>query len=72
MGCRSCRCFLKFIVNENGKLSDMVVLKGVPNCAECDAEALRLIKTMPLWNPGKMKGKPVKMYYTLPLVFNIQ
>jgi protein TonB len=38
----------------------------------CDDEATRLIKQMPNWTPGKMNGKPVRTYYTLPIVFSLK
>jgi len=60
---------VSFIVNENGQISDCIVVKGISN--ECDAEALRVVKEMPLWKPGKQDGKAVKVRYYLPVVFKI-
>jgi hypothetical protein len=65
------KCFIKFVVNSNGSISDIQLLKGVPGCPECDKEAVRVIKIMPAWKPGKMSGRPVNVYYNLPVVFNL-
>lgn len=65
------KCFIKFVVNKNGSISHIEVLKGVPGCPECDREVVRVIKTMPAWKPGKMNGKAVSTYYNLPVEFNL-
>ncbi|SFF03479.1 energy transducer TonB [Spirosoma endophyticum] len=59
--------FINFIVSEQGALEDVRV--RMPVNPELDAEALRLIKTMPTWTPGKIAGKPVACRYTLPIKF---
>jgi protein TonB len=66
------KCFLRFVVNEDGKISSVEVLKGVPGCPECDKEAVRVIKSMPAWKPGKQNGKEVKVYFQLPVNFVIK
>jgi periplasmic protein TonB len=66
------KCFLKFVVNENGSISNVEVLKGVPGCSDCDKEAIRVVKSMPSWKPAKMTGKSVKCYFNLPISFKIQ
>lgn len=65
------KCYYKFIVTAEGKITNIELLKGVPSCSECDAEALRVIKMMPDWTPGKQQGKPVAVYYNLPVSFKI-
>lgn len=65
------KCFLQFIVSETGELSDIKVRRGVPDCPECDKEAVRLVKSMPKWTPGKNNGKAVKSLYTLPVMFKL-
>lgn len=52
---------IDFVVNEDGRISDCVVAKGIGE--GCDEEALRVIKDMPSWHPGA-KGEKEKM--TLP------
>ncbi len=66
------KCFLKFVVNENGEISNVEVLKGVPGCGDCDREAVRVVKSMPKWKPAKMTGRSVKCYFNLPFSFKIQ
>jgi protein TonB len=66
------KCFLKFVVGESGDISNVEILKGVPGCSDCDKEAIRVVKSMPKWKPGKMTGRPVKVYFNLPIVFRIQ
>lgn len=66
------KCFLKYIINEDGFITDIFVVQGVPNCAECDEEAIRIVKLMPPWKPAKMKGKPVKCYFNMPISFRIK
>ncbi len=68
----SCKVFLKFIINEDGSISDPEVLKGCDRFPECDEESIRVIKSMPKWKPAKLEGKPVKCYFNLPLSFKIQ
>jgi protein TonB len=45
------------------------VLKGIGS--GCDEEAVRVIKNMPKWEPGKQRGKPVKVRMSLPVVFRL-
>ncbi|MBS1622787.1 MAG: energy transducer TonB [Bacteroidetes bacterium] len=61
------RVIVGFEVNEDGTLSDIVVKKGVS--AGIDAEAVRVIKLLPPFQPGRQKGKPVKVSYLLPIMF---
>ncbi len=65
------KCYLRFVVSENGYISNVVVKKGVPDCPECDKEAIRVIKSMKQWKPAKNNGKPVNSYYTLPVSFKL-
>lgn len=66
------KVYLKFVVSETGIISNVVVKRGIADCPECDQEAIRLVKNMPNWIPGKNDGKAVKCYYTLPLIFKLQ
>lgn len=59
--------FVKFVVNEDGSLSDMLVIRGIGG--GCENEALRLVQEMPAWQPATQNGKPVKCYFTLPIKF---
>ncbi len=66
------KAFLKFVVNENGDISNVEILKGVPGCPDCDREAIRVVKSMPKWKAAKMTGRSVKCYFNLPFSFKIQ
>jgi len=65
------KCYIRFIVNTDGSISDVRVVRGVPDCPECDKEAVRVVKNMPHWAPGKMNGKIVKSVFTLPIAFKL-
>ncbi|MBW0023164.1 energy transducer TonB, partial [Segatella copri] len=56
-----------FIVNEDGSLSDVKVIRSI--IPELDKEAIRVVKSMPKWNPAKQNGKAVKMKYVVPVNF---
>jgi len=66
------KVFLKFIINETGEISDIEIIKGIPNCEDCNREALRVVKSMPKWKSAKMNERNVKCYYTMPISFKIQ
>lgn len=63
---------VRFIVEKNGNISDVKVVKGVPNCSECDTEAVRVVKAMPPWKPGKINGRPVRSYFHMPITFSLK
>jgi periplasmic protein TonB len=64
------RVVLRFVVDEAGKISDIVVLKDIGGgCAE---EATRILKTMPRWKAGKQGGRFVKVRMTLPVLFRLE
>lgn len=58
---------IKFVVNEDGNVSDAVVVRGVGG--GCDQEALSMVNSMPKWKPGRQNGTPVKVFFTLPIKF---
>jgi periplasmic protein TonB len=60
---------VKFVVNEDGSVSDVEVLKSVKPVL--DKEAVRVVREMPHWIPGTKGGKPVKVRYTLPVAFKL-
>lgn len=66
------KCFTAFIVNKEGNISKVIIIKKVPGCEECDEEAIRLIKSMPTWDAGKQNGKPVSVFYNLPINFQLR
>lgn len=63
------RVFVKFIVDKEGGISNMEVIKGIN--ADLDKEAMRVIKLMPPWKPGKQNGRAVKSQFVLPVYFKL-
>lgn len=61
---------LRFVVLEDGRVGDVVVQKSLDK--HCDAEAIRVVKTLPRFIPGKQQGKAVRVWFTLPIRFVIQ
>lgn len=63
------KVFVGFIVDENGKVADAEVIKGVDKYL--DAEALRVVKESPDWSPGRQGGRRVKVRMVVPVIFTI-
>ena len=64
------RVLVGFIVEKDGSISETEIVKGIGG--GCDEEAVRVVKAMPKWKPGKQKGKPVRVHFMLPLTFKLQ
>ncbi len=64
------KVFLSFIVDRNGEISDVTVIKGIG--FGCDEEAVRVVNLMPRWNPGKQSGRAVKSRFNLPISFVLE
>lgn len=60
---------VRFVVDEKGKVRDAKVTRSLH--PSCDLEAVKVIMSMPNWIPGKDKGRPVSVYYTVPISFKI-
>ena len=65
------RVICQFVVNKDGNIVDVEVVRsgGDPSL---DKEAIRVIKSMPKWKPGKQRGKAVRVKYTVPVNFRLQ
>ena len=61
------RCVVQFIVEKDGSISDPKIIRS--KTPTLDAEAIRLAKAMPKWKPGKNNGKPVRVKYSLNMLF---
>lgn len=61
------RVVVSFVVDEDGTLKDVKVIRSL--APEYDEEALRLVRNMPKWKPGRLRGRCVKVRYTLPVKF---
>ncbi|GAB3931465.1 energy transducer TonB [Larkinella terrae] len=64
------RVFVSFVVNTDGSIQDVSVLKGLG--FGTDEEAMRVVKSMPKWRPGKQSGRPVRVKYNLPINFQLE
>lgn len=63
------RVIVQFVVNKDGSITGDSVVRSVDPLL--DAEALRVVRSMPNWTPGKQKGKPVRVRFTLPVTFQL-
>lgn len=64
------RVFITFVVGPDGSISNVQTMKGIGY--GCDEEAERVVKNMPKWNPGKQRGKAVKVQFNLPVTFRLR
>lgn len=64
------KVFVTFVVEVDGSITDVRVLRGIG--AGCDEEAIRVVKSMPKWVPGKQRGVPVRVQFNLPIKFTLQ
>lgn len=62
---------MKFIVGTDGSVSDVEVLQSAGD-KDLDAEAVRVVKSMPKWTPGTVGGQPVRVRYVVPLTFSLK
>lgn len=64
------KVYVQFIVFKDGSIGEVKVLRGIGS--GCDEEAMRVVKAMPKWNPGKQRKVPVSSRFNLPIVFKLQ
>ena len=65
------RAVVGFVVRKDGTISDVQIKKSAGH-AVLDEEAMRVVKSMPAWEPGKQKGKPVNVKYYVPITFRLK
>lgn len=65
------RAIVGFVVRKDGTVSDVHITKSAGH-AVLDEEAMRVVKSMPAWEPGKQKGKPVDVKYNVPITFRLK
>ena len=61
------RVYVTFVVEKDGSITNATVLRGIDK--ECDAEALRVVSSMPKWNPGQQDGKNVRTQFAIPIIY---
>lgn len=64
------RVTIRFVITKEGAVTDVVVIRSLDSL--CDQEAMRVVKMMPTWIPGRQLGKMVPVYYTLPVVYKLE
>ena len=64
------RVFVQFVIERDGSVTDVKVARSVD--PSLDKEAIRVVKAMPKWTPGKQRNKPVRVSYTVPINFQLQ
>ena len=64
------KVYVTFVVEVDGSITDVKVLRGIGS--GCDDEAVRVVKSMPRWVPGKQRGVPVRVQFNLPINFKLQ
>ncbi len=62
--------YINFVVEPDGSISNLVMRRGIGG--GCDEEALRVVKLMPKWIPGKQRGKAVRVNFNMPLKFILE
>lgn len=63
------RVFVQFVVDKDGTITDVQAVKGIG--AGCDEEAVRVLQNAPKWNPGKQRGRAVRVRMVLPITFQL-
>lgn len=64
------RVTVRFVVTKEGNIDQVEVVRGID--PSCDREAMRVVKSMPKWTPGRQNGKSVPVYFTLPILFRLK
>lgn len=64
------RVFVNFVVERDGSVTNVRVLRGIGG--GCDEEAIRVVKAMPKWTPGRQRGQAVRVSFNLPVRFTLQ
>ena len=63
------KVYVQFVVEKSGKVSGVKIVRGVDT--NLDKEAIRVVKSFPKWKAGKQRGKAVRVYFTLPINFQL-
>ena len=63
------KVFIQFIVDKSGSVTNVKIARGVDK--NLDAEAVRVVKSLPKYKPGKQRGKPVRVMFTIPINFTL-
>ena len=64
------KVYIQFVVRTDGKVTEVTVVKGIG--AGCDEEAVKVVRSMPNWKPGRQNGHPVNVRISVPIVYKLQ
>lgn len=64
------KVYVTFVVEKDGSIANPRILRDIGG--GCGQEAIRVVKSMPKWKPGKQRGKAVRVQFNLPVSFNLQ
>ncbi len=64
-------CYIRFVVEKDGTISNVKILRGISGAQACDEEAVRIVKSMPRWSPGKQNGVLVRVQFNIPVKFTL-
>ncbi|MBR3939375.1 MAG: energy transducer TonB [Bacteroidales bacterium] len=64
------RVFVTFVIEKDGQVSSAKILRDIGG--GCGEEAIRVVKNMPKWKPGTQRGKPVRVQFNLPIMFQLE
>ncbi|MFM7006841.1 MAG: energy transducer TonB [Flavobacteriales bacterium] len=62
---------VRFLVTKDGSIENAIISKAGAYCPPCNQEALRLVRSMPNWTPATLNGRPVSMFFSLPIIFAV-
>jgi protein TonB len=66
------KCYLQFVVDKQGDVSKVQLVRGISGCPECDKEAMRVVRMMRGFKPAKIKGRSVTAYFRMPIDFRLE
>jgi TonB family protein len=62
--------YVQFTITSSGKVTNVKVIRGMPDGKALETEAMRVVRSMPDWKPGRIGGRPVSVYFTIPIKFS--
>lgn len=65
------RVIVRFVVEQDGRLTQVSLQEELPKCQPCNEEALRVVNAMPKWTPAMNNGEPVRSIVRIPLIFSL-
>ncbi len=65
--CSARKLVVGFVVEKDGSLTQVDIIKSINGCPDFDYDVLRVVKNMPKWFPGRLKGHYVRCYYKMPV-----